>query len=82
MCRAQTHMAPLWGFVVHRPPDIPEAPHGRSFVSCARRRGVRRLCRASRRAEEDLTMIAILWGVGAVVVAVYMIAALVRPERF
>ncbi|WP_348637134.1 potassium-transporting ATPase subunit F [Brevundimonas sp. NIBR10] len=27
-------------------------------------------------------MIAILWGVGAVVVAVYMIAALVRPERF
>ncbi|HEX8471622.1 MAG TPA: potassium-transporting ATPase subunit F [Brevundimonas sp.] len=29
-----------------------------------------------------MTMIAILWGVGAVVVAVYMIAALVRPERF
>jgi hypothetical protein len=29
-----------------------------------------------------VTMIAILWGVGAVVVAVYMIAALVRPERF
>jgi len=27
-------------------------------------------------------MIAILWGGGAVVVAVYMIAALVRPERF
>jgi hypothetical protein len=27
-------------------------------------------------------MIAILWGAGAVVVAVYMIAALVRPERF
>ena len=29
-----------------------------------------------------MTMIAILWGAGAVVVAVYMIAALVRPERF
>jgi hypothetical protein len=29
-----------------------------------------------------VTMIAILWGIGAVVVAVYMIAALVRPERF
>jgi hypothetical protein len=29
-----------------------------------------------------VTMIAILWGAGAVVVAVYMIAALVRPERF
>jgi len=27
-------------------------------------------------------MIAILWGAGAVVVAVYMVAALVRPERF
>jgi phage shock protein PspC (stress-responsive transcriptional regulator) len=29
-----------------------------------------------------VTMIALLWGAGAVVVAVYMIAALVRPERF
>jgi len=27
-------------------------------------------------------MIAILWGTGAVVVAVYMVAALLRPERF
>ncbi|MBU1345372.1 MAG: potassium-transporting ATPase subunit F [Alphaproteobacteria bacterium] len=27
-------------------------------------------------------LVAILWGVGAVVVAVYMIAALLRPERF
>ncbi|WP_343787392.1 potassium-transporting ATPase subunit F [Brevundimonas lenta] len=27
-------------------------------------------------------MIGILWGVGAVVVAVYMVAALLRPERF
>ena len=27
-------------------------------------------------------VIAILWGVGAVVVAGYMIAALLRPERF
>jgi hypothetical protein len=29
-----------------------------------------------------VTMIALLWGAGAVVVAVYMIVALVRPERF
>ncbi|VXB02846.1 potassium-transporting ATPase subunit F [Brevundimonas sp. G8] len=29
-----------------------------------------------------MTMIAILWGAGAVVVAVYMVAALLRPERF
>nr|WP_303713689.1 potassium-transporting ATPase subunit F [Brevundimonas naejangsanensis] len=29
-----------------------------------------------------MTMIGILWGVGAVVVAAYMIAALLRPERF
>ena len=29
-----------------------------------------------------MTMVALLWGAGAVVVAVYMIAALVRPERF
>ncbi|WP_395944754.1 potassium-transporting ATPase subunit F [Brevundimonas sp.] len=27
-------------------------------------------------------MVAILWGVGAVAVAVYMVAALLRPERF
>jgi len=27
-------------------------------------------------------VVAILWGVGAVVVAGYMIAALLRPERF
>jgi phage shock protein PspC (stress-responsive transcriptional regulator) len=27
-------------------------------------------------------LVAILWGVGAAVVAVYMIAALLRPERF
>ena len=30
-----------------------------------------------------MTMIvSILWGVGAVAVAAYMVAALVRPERF
>nr|WP_271164007.1 potassium-transporting ATPase subunit F [Brevundimonas intermedia] len=27
-------------------------------------------------------MIAMLWGAGALVVAVYMVAALLRPERF
>jgi K+-transporting ATPase KdpF subunit len=27
-------------------------------------------------------LVAILWGVGAVAVAVYMVAALLRPERF
>ncbi|HEY0926111.1 MULTISPECIES: potassium-transporting ATPase subunit F [unclassified Brevundimonas] len=27
-------------------------------------------------------IVSILWGVGAVVVAGYMVAALVRPERF
>jgi K+-transporting ATPase KdpF subunit len=27
-------------------------------------------------------LVAILWGVGAIVVAVYMVAALLRPERF
>jgi K+-transporting ATPase KdpF subunit len=27
-------------------------------------------------------VIGILWGAGAVVVAVYMVAALLRPERF
>ena len=29
-----------------------------------------------------MTMIAMLWGAGAVVVAVYMVPALLRPERF
>ena len=27
-------------------------------------------------------LVSILWGVGAVAVAVYMVAALLRPERF
>ncbi|MFN3836234.1 MAG: potassium-transporting ATPase subunit F [Brevundimonas sp.] len=27
-------------------------------------------------------VVGILWGAGAVVVAVYMVAALLRPERF
>ncbi|MRL68501.1 potassium-transporting ATPase subunit F [Brevundimonas sp. SPF441] len=27
-------------------------------------------------------MIAMLWGAGALIVAVYMVAALLRPERF
>lgn len=29
-----------------------------------------------------MTMIAMLWGAATVVVAVYMVAALLRPERF
>lgn len=29
-----------------------------------------------------MTMLTILWGVGAVVVGAYMVAALLRPERF
>ena len=29
-----------------------------------------------------MMLVAILWGGGAVVVAVYMVAALLRPERF
>jgi F subunit of K+-transporting ATPase (Potass_KdpF) len=38
---------------------------------------------AGRRFEAGGSMIvAILWGVGALVVAGYMIAALLRPERF
>jgi len=27
-------------------------------------------------------IVGMLWGVGAIVVAVYMVAALLRPERF
>ncbi|PZU60715.1 MAG: hypothetical protein DI552_04390 [Brevundimonas sp.] len=27
-------------------------------------------------------IVSILWGAGAVVVAIYMVAALLRPERF
>jgi K+-transporting ATPase KdpF subunit len=36
-----------------------------------------------RRPEEGLTMlITLLWGAGAVVIGVYMLVALIRPERF
>lgn len=57
--------------------------HGRSDFSGDRRRGVLALRRARRCVEAGVTMgIAMLWGAGAVVVAVYMVAALLRPERF
>lgn len=56
--------------------------HGRSVFPGVGRRGVSRLRRSRCCIEEGVTMIAILWGAGAVVVAVCMIAALVRPERF
>ena len=57
--------------------------HGRCDVSGDRRRRVSRVRRARRSTEAGVTMlVAILWGVGAVAVAVYMIAALLRPERF
>lgn len=44
--------------------------------------GVRRLRLAGHSVETGMTMIAMLWGAGALVVAVYMVAALLRPERF
>lgn len=56
--------------------------HGRSVFPGVGRWGVSRLRRSRCCIEEGVTMIAMLWGAGAVVVAVYMIAALVRPERF
>ncbi|RZJ96535.1 MAG: potassium-transporting ATPase subunit F [Brevundimonas sp.] len=55
----------------------------RSDLSGVGRRSIPALRRPRRCIEEDVTMIvSILWGVGAVVVAGYMVAALVRPERF
>ena len=41
-----------------------------------------RLRPAGHSVETGMTMIAMLWGAGALVVAVYMVAALLRPERF
>ncbi|MBB1177616.1 hypothetical protein DSM05_00390 [Pseudomonas sp. FW305-3-2-15-E-TSA4] len=56
--------------------------HGRCDLSGDRGRGVRRLRPAGHSVEAGVTMIAMLWGAGALVVAVYMVAALLRPERF
>lgn len=57
-------------------------PYGRRDLSGGRGGGVRRLRRARRSIEAGVTMIGILWGAGAVVVAIYMVVALLRPERF
>ncbi|WP_442879560.1 potassium-transporting ATPase subunit F [Brevundimonas sp.] len=57
--------------------------HGRSDLSGDRRRGFSSLCRACRCIKEDVSMwLNILWGAGALVIAAYMLAALLRPERF
>lgn len=71
--------AALWSF---RLLNFWRRRHGRSFLSGAGRGSIRALRRPRRSLAEGVTMIAFLWGAGAVVVAVYMIAALVRPERF
>jgi hypothetical protein len=81
---AETRMAALRGSVtlsaLHKVGGVGNV---RSDLSGAGRRGVCALRRPRRCIEEDVTMIvSILWGVGAVAVAAYMVAALVRPERF
>lgn len=84
MRRPQTRMAALRASMVKSSLKLSwRHRHGRSDFSGVGRRGVCRLRRSRCCAEAGVTMlVAILWGVGAVVVAVYMVAALLRPERF
>ncbi|RZJ01185.1 MAG: potassium-transporting ATPase subunit F [Brevundimonas sp.] len=84
MRRPETRMARLRGSVsICRLQQVGGDRHGRCDVSGDRRRGLPSLRRARRFSEAGVTMlVSILWGVGAVVVAVYMVAALLRPERF
>jgi hypothetical protein len=57
--------------------------HARHRLLSSRPGGLRSLRRLCRFAEEDLTMVlGILWAAGAVVVAGYMLVALLRPEKF
>jgi K+-transporting ATPase KdpF subunit len=55
----------------------------RHCLSSYRRRGVRRLRRVSSAPAAGLTMlVGALWAIGALGVAIYMVAALLRPDRF
>src|SRR5690606_647264 len=57
--------------------------HGRCDFSGDRRRGFSGLRRPRCCVEEVVTMVLnVLWGAGALVIAAYMVAALLRPERF
>ncbi|HBY44590.1 MAG TPA: hypothetical protein DEH03_13005 [Brevundimonas sp.] len=57
--------------------------HGRSDFRGDRRWSLRGLRRPRHCVEEVVTVwLNVLWGVGALVIAGYMVAALLRPERF
>lgn len=57
--------------------------HGRCDLSGDRRRGLSGFRRPRCCVEEVVTMVLnVLWGAGALVIAGYMVAALLRSERF
>ncbi len=76
-------MARLRAVVVFKPPIQTEAANGRSDFSGAGGRAVFGFRRLRHGVEARLTMlVSVLWGAGAIVVAVYMVAALLRPDKF
>jgi hypothetical protein len=54
----------------------------RSSLPGAGRRRAGAVRRLRRRSEAHLMLANIIWGVGALVIGGYMIAALIRPEKF
>ena len=75
-------MAPLCGFVVLPPPELWRRLTWPIFSSW--RWAAEPSCSSPPSPQPcgGCDVIALLWGAGAVVVAIYMVAALVRPERF
>jgi hypothetical protein len=62
--------------------DRKEGRHARSHLPRARHRGFRAF-RALRRGPEAHLMLAdLIWGAGAILIAGYMLFALLRPEKF
>jgi hypothetical protein len=58
-------------------------PHAGRDLSGRRHRGAGRLCPLRPWPSEDLSVVVgILYAIGAIFIAVYMVAALLRPDKF
>jgi hypothetical protein len=56
--------------------------HARPHLPGAGPRGLRAVWRLRRGAEAPLMLEVLIWGAGALVIGGYMLAALIRPEKF
>jgi K+-transporting ATPase KdpF subunit len=69
---------------IFRPQTEPETHLGRHHLPAAGARGVRALRPLRRVAAQGLTamLVTLLYGAAAIGLAIYMVAALIRPDKF